>query len=86
MRTIFAILVILFVAGISHVFAQAPTSRTYVLSAPLIEEVFGQLSKESYVTVAPLIGKLQTEIQRQPPPLSCPPPEPPTPEPPKKGK
>jgi hypothetical protein len=41
--------------------------KTYILSSALVEEIFQQLAKEPYISVAPLITKLQTEVAHQPP-------------------
>lgn len=57
----------------SPAMAQTPAPKTYVLSAPLVEELFQRLSTAALVTM------LQTEVQRQPPPVSCPEPIPPEP-------
>ena len=55
--------------------AQTPAPpKSYVLSAPLVEEIFQRLSTVS------LTSMLVAETQHQPPPVSCPesiPPEPP---------
>jgi hypothetical protein len=50
----------------SPALAQAPQPRTLVLSAPLVEELFQRLSTGGRVTM------LQTEVQHQPPPVTCP--------------
>lgn len=49
-----------------HSIAQG--AQAYVLTSALIEEIFQKLSRQPYSDVAPLITKLQAEIQRQPPP------------------
>lgn len=40
--------------------------KSYVLTAPLVEELFQRLSTAALVTM------LQTEVQHQPPPITCP--------------
>jgi hypothetical protein len=59
---------VLFSLVATAAFAQAPQQpKTYTLSAPLVEEIFQRLSSASLATM------LAGEVQRQPPPVTCPP-------------
>jgi hypothetical protein len=57
----------------SPAMAQTAPQKSYVLSAPLVEEIVARLSTNG------LIAMLQAEAQHQPPPVSCPEPIPPEP-------
>lgn len=57
---------------VTPAFAQAPVMpasqppKSYQLSAPLVEELFQRLN------AAALAAMLQSEVQHQPPPVTCP--------------
>jgi len=54
------------------VMAQTPSPKTYVLSEPLINEIYTTLAKDPYGQVATVLGHLQAEVLKQPAPIAAP--------------